>query len=84
MKYLLCMGFFCNVYKVEPKVRIFLNDILIDEVTLEHQDKIFANRETHFLCNTPLGDSTLKNLPKFITVYLWAYFTRVKAWAPRH
>ena len=65
MKYLLCMGFFCNVYKVEPKVRIFLNDILIDEVTLEHQDKIFANRETHFLCNTPLGDSPLKNLPKF-------------------
>lgn len=72
MKYLLVVGFFCNVYKVEPKVRIFLNDILIDEVIVEHQDKIYPKSEKHFLDQLPAKEKTdlhisfEKVLPKFL------------------
>ena len=31
MSYILCLGFLVNVYKKFPKIRIFLNDIFVDE-----------------------------------------------------
>jgi len=65
MKYLLVVGFFCNVYKVEPKVRIFLNDILIDEITVEHQDKIYSTGETHILDILPQPEFK-KRFPKLL------------------
>jgi len=36
MKYLLVVGFACNVYKKEPRARIFFGDKLIDEFYIEH------------------------------------------------
>ena len=31
MKYLLVVGFHCDVYRREPRARLFFNDKLIDE-----------------------------------------------------
>jgi hypothetical protein len=38
MKYLLVVGFACDVYKQEPRVRLFFNDQLIDEFCIPHHD----------------------------------------------
>jgi hypothetical protein len=37
MKYLLVVGFFCDVYRREPRARLFFNDRLIDEFNIQHQ-----------------------------------------------
>ena len=36
MKYLLVIGFSCDVYRQEPRSRIFLGDKLIDEFSIQH------------------------------------------------
>jgi hypothetical protein len=36
MRYLLMLGFFCNVYKKKPNVRLKFNNQLIDEFDVEH------------------------------------------------
>jgi hypothetical protein len=36
MRYLLVVGFFCRVYRQEPRARLFLNDQLIDEFNIQH------------------------------------------------
>lgn len=45
MKYLLVVGFACEVYKKEPRARLFFNEKLIDEFYIAHQiEKKFINR----------------------------------------
>jgi hypothetical protein len=36
MKYLLVVGFACNIYRQEPRARIFVGDKLIDEFLIQH------------------------------------------------
>ena len=36
MKYLLVVGFYCNVYRKEPQARLFVGDKLIDEFNIKH------------------------------------------------
>lgn len=36
MRYLLIIGFYCNVYRKEPLARIYINNQLIDEFNVEH------------------------------------------------
>ena len=38
MKYLLVVGFACDVYRREPQVRLFFNEQLIDEFRIPHLD----------------------------------------------
>ena len=35
MKYLLVVGFHCDVYRREPRARLFFNDKLIDEFNIK-------------------------------------------------
>jgi len=37
MKYLLVVGFACDVYRREPRARLFFNDQLVDEFNIQHQ-----------------------------------------------
>ena len=36
MRYLLVVGFYCDVYRREPQARLFFNDQLIDEFNIQH------------------------------------------------
>ena len=36
MKYLLVVGFSCDVYRREPRARIFVGDRLVDEFCIKH------------------------------------------------
>jgi hypothetical protein len=38
MKYLLVVGFACDVYRQEPQARLFFNEQLVDEFYITHQD----------------------------------------------
>ena len=38
MRYLLVLGFTCDVYRREPRARLFFNEKLIDEFHIPHQD----------------------------------------------
>jgi hypothetical protein len=38
MKYLLVVGFSCEVYRREPRARLFFNEQLVDEFYIPHQD----------------------------------------------
>ena len=45
MKYLLVIGFHCEVYRREPRARIFVDDKLIDEFYISHYtDPIYVNK----------------------------------------
>jgi hypothetical protein len=54
MKYLLVLGFCCDVYRKKPRARIFVDDKLIDEFDVPHQknnlkiaiENYFLNRHT--------------------------------------
>lgn len=48
MRYLLVVGFYCQVYKKEPLSRIFVNNQLIDEFTVPLFNHDFPNRITFF------------------------------------
>ena len=37
MKYLLVLGFCCDVYRKKPRARIFVDDKLINEFDIPHQ-----------------------------------------------
>jgi hypothetical protein len=39
MKYLLVVGFFCDVYRREPRARIFFNNKMIDEFNIQDQQE---------------------------------------------
>jgi len=43
MRYLLAVGFHCDVYRKEPRARVFVNDILIDEFLIKHKNKNIYN-----------------------------------------
>ena len=47
MSYLLCLGFISYQYKKEPTVRLFVDDIFIDEFELckSHDSKLFKNNK---------------------------------------
>ena len=51
--YLLVVGFICNVYRKEPKVRLFLNEKLIDEFNIKNRsEKIDSdNKKNNLLKN---------------------------------
>ena len=64
MRYLLVVGFVCEVYRREPRARIFVGDKLIDEFTISHStDNLFTlqkkNIEKYHILN-PLLPSNLK------------------------
>ena len=43
MKYLLVVGFACDIYRQEPRARIFVGDKLIDEFYIPHHKDILPN-----------------------------------------
>ena len=49
MKYLLVLGFFCEVYRREPRARVFLNDTLIDEFYIAHHKDTLTNKLENFI-----------------------------------
>ena len=49
MKYLLVVGFICNVYKQEPRARIFVGNTLIDEFQVFHHKDTFLPFYWEFL-----------------------------------
>jgi hypothetical protein len=48
MKYLLVVGFACDVHKKEPRARIFFGDKLIDEFNIEHHKDTLTIAKTNF------------------------------------
>ena len=49
MKYLLVVGFACDVYRREPRARIFVGDKLIDEFYIQHHKDTIATAIKNFL-----------------------------------
>lgn len=72
MRYLLVLGFACDVYRREPRARIFVGDKLIDEFNIQHQEnslhktnKIFFQGR-HILqpyLDTEFVNMQIKNFP---------------------
>ena len=48
MKYLLVVGFACNVYRQEPRARIFVGNKLIDEFYIQHHKDTIATATKKF------------------------------------
>jgi len=48
MRYLLVVGFACEVYKKEPQARIFVGDKLIDQFNIQHHKDTFATEIKNF------------------------------------
>jgi hypothetical protein len=72
MKYLLVVGFACEVYKSEPCSRVFINDKLIDEFYIQHhKDQLSIdfknfNQNNHILkpdVKSKIDDIYTKNFP---------------------
>jgi hypothetical protein len=69
MRYLLVVGFVCNVYKKEPRARIFVNDRMIDEYYIpNHHDDWLDNfiQQQHVLqpnVENEFENLYIKNLP---------------------
>jgi hypothetical protein len=72
MRYLLVVGFACNVYRREPRARIFVGNTLIDEFHVLHHKDTFLTfyqeiyKDTHILqpiAQDQLNDIKNKNLP---------------------
>lgn len=73
MRYLLVVGFACEVYRREPRARIFVGDKLIDEFTVSHStDNLFTlrkkNIEKYHILN-PLLPTNLYNLNTTLKFY---------------
>lgn len=49
MRYLLVTGFSCDLYRKEPKARIFVGDKLIDEFNISHSPDNLVTTENKFL-----------------------------------
>ena len=45
MRYLLVVGFACDVYRREPRARIFVGDKLIDEFLVSHEKDKLTNTQ---------------------------------------
>jgi hypothetical protein len=50
MKYLLVVGFACDVYRKEPRARVFVNNKLIDEFNIKHYKNVLTTTN-NFLQN---------------------------------
>jgi len=68
MRYLLVVGFSCDVFKQEPQARIFVGDQLIDEFYIQYYKDTLGPAEKEFQKNTnilkPLTNSLFANLFK--------------------
>lgn len=62
MRYLLVLGFACDVYRREPRARIFVGDKLIDEFYIQHH----INTDTTKISNLCSSRQTLEPFPFFI------------------
>ena len=51
MRYLLVVGFACDVYCKEPQARIFFGNKLIDEVSIQHHKDIYSAGVKKFMKN---------------------------------
>ena len=51
MKYLLVVGFACDVYRQEPRARIFVDNKLIDEFNIQHHTDSFNSAIKNFYSN---------------------------------
>ena len=64
MRYLLVVGFACEVYRREPRARIFVGDKLIDEFTISHStDNLFTLKKKNIDSSYP--KYILNNIKKF-------------------
>ena len=72
MKYLLVVGFACDVYRQEPRARLFLGDKLIDEFYISHNTNILNSspptffQDKHILQPNSINDlvnTKIKNFP---------------------
>ena len=66
MRYLLVVGFFCNVYQKKPKARIFLNNNLIDEFNIDPCSKkksLFPEEILRPFAWTVRQKNSINNLP---------------------
>ena len=73
MKYLLVVGFSCDMYRKKPRARIFVDDKLINEFDIPHQknnlkiaiEKFFLNRHTlkPFSKDNEFFNLKIKNFP---------------------
>jgi hypothetical protein len=69
MRYLLVVGFACDVYRQEPRARIYVGDKLIDEFYIRHQEDIISAdinnhyQNNHILKPIKTNNFYIKNLP---------------------
>jgi len=66
MKYLLAVGFFCNVYRKEPRARIFVGDQLIDEFNIQHQPENKDLPNPHKKTTHPLQPVSINTYKEYI------------------
>jgi hypothetical protein len=87
MRYLLVVGFACEVYRKEPRARIFVGDKLIDEFYIPpHKDTLTDNAKRKFLQQLqPFStkehtNTRTKNLPtlKFYEIEIEQNYNRLK------
>jgi hypothetical protein len=62
MKYLLVVGFSCEVYRKEPRARIYVGDKLIDEFLISHHKDTFIDAKKNFLQLQPLPSDKFNNM----------------------
>jgi len=70
MKYLLAVEFLCEIYRKEPRARIFLNDQLLDEFFIEQNNEINNsdsqnNSNSQHVLKPHITQHTINNLKEF-------------------
>lgn len=79
MKYLLLVEFLCEIYRREPKVRIFLNDQLLDEYNIQQNNginhdenlsytKTLENLEEYGIKNPKILELNFETVPAEVTL----------------
>jgi hypothetical protein len=61
MRYLLVVGFFCDIYRREPRARLFFNDQLIDEFNIKNQTEIKNLKQPWREIKHPLEPISIKD-----------------------
>ncbi len=86
MRYLLVLGFACDVYRREPRARIFVGDKLIDEFFIQHHIDTMNTTRKNFWSNRqilePFSEDKLKNI--MIKNYPPLRFYSVEIGTPLH
>lgn len=73
MRYLLVLGFSCNVYKKEPRIRLFFNEQLIDEFNVSNYPKsinFIRNAEKILILKHPLEPCAEKTIIKYMKDFM--------------